>query len=40
MMAREPTIDDIYAELQKEGDTHKREEIIDALEAIIDRFSV
>jgi RNA polymerase sporulation-specific sigma factor len=39
-MAREPTVDDIVAELQKEGDTHRREEIIDALEAIIDPVSL
>jgi RNA polymerase sigma-70 factor, sigma-B/F/G subfamily len=39
-MAREPTVDDIAAELQKEGDTHRREDIIDALEAIIDPVSL
>ena len=39
-MAREPTVDDITAELQREGDTHRREEIIDALEAIVDPVSL
>ncbi len=39
-MAREPSIDEIAAVLAKEGDRHTKEEIISALEAIVEPISL
>lgn len=39
-ISREPTIDEIYSILQKEGDTHTLSEVSCALEAIVDPVSL
>lgn len=39
-MAKEPSIDEIAAELAKSGDRHTKEEIISALEAIVEPISL
>ncbi len=39
-LSREPTIDEIYALIKNEGDTHTRGEVVCALEAIVDPVSL
>ncbi|MBE6618870.1 MAG: RNA polymerase sporulation sigma factor SigG [Ruminococcaceae bacterium] len=39
-LSREPTTDEIIAEMQKQGDTHTRAEVTCALEAIVDPVSL
>lgn len=39
-MSKEPTIDEIYGLIKKEGDSHSRQEVVYALEAIVDPVSL
>ena len=39
-MAKEPSIDEIYALLKKNGETHTRSEVVSALEAIVEPVSL
>ena len=39
-MAKEPSIDEIYALMKKNGETHTRAEVVSALEAIVEPVSL